>query len=63
MQTLVCFRVAILAAVRNPLVGMTFLPLRLDVLLPLHYGSAPKLILGLHDVATRFRLVRASLGA
>ncbi|MBL0796384.1 hypothetical protein JKA62_14985 [Pseudomonas sp. B7] len=64
MQTLVCFRVAILTAVRNSLRWHHFLALAIpDVLLGHHNGGMSKLIFGLHDIATRFRLVSASLGA
>ena len=64
MQTLVCFWVAILALGRNSLSRRDFLTYAIaDVLLGHDNGSMPKLISGLHDVATRFGLVRTGFSA
>lgn len=54
MQTLVCFRFVILATSCNWLCWHHFLAFPIpNVLL----GRMPKLIFGMHDVATRLRLI------
>ncbi len=60
MQALVCFWAAILTVVRNSLRWHDSFALAIpEVLLGHHHGGMPKLVFGLHDIATRFRLVSA----
>ena len=64
MQALVCFWSAILNLVRNSLGGHDLFAFSIsDVLLGHNHRRMPKLISGLQDITTGFRLIGTRLGA